>query len=174
MQVSDGDNTDTADLPVTLENVIELSDLAGQDTVSFPENGAMRVATFTASSDADREGVDWTVAGADAQHFSLDSPPGVLRFHIDPVAPELFPQLPDFEAPDDVYNVTLPAAAGSDTAGPLAVTVTVTDRGEAGSVSLSPVRPRVGTALTGSLTDPDGVMGAVAWSWERSGGGPAG
>ena len=173
VQVSDGTDTDMAELVVAVENVIELTAIAGPAAVTFPENGAMRVATFTASSDADRDGIVWTVTGSDAEHFSVDSPSGVLRFHIDPVAPELFPQLPDYEAPDDsggdnVYNLTLSAAADGAAAVTLAVTVTVTDRDESGSVSLSPLRPMAGSALTATLSDSDDVTGEVAWSWERS------
>ena len=133
----------------------------------------MRVATYTASSDEDRAGITWHLSGADAEHFSIDTPPGVLRFHIDPDAANPFPKLPDFEAPDDedadnAYEVTVLARAG--TALTLkSVTVTVTDENEAGAISLSTARPKAGSELTATLTDPDGVTaGTVTWQWERS------
>ena len=38
----------------------------------------------------------------------------------------------------------------------------------AGTVSLSSAQPRVDTPLTATLTDPDGVSGAISWAWHRS------
>ena len=176
VQVSDGDNTDMAALEVTVENVIELATVVtGPVTVSYAENQAVRVATYTASSDEDRDGIAWSLGGDDAEHFSIDTPAGVLRFHIDPDADGLFPKLPDFEAPvdddvDNVYEVIVLAQA--DTALTLkSVFVTVTDENEAGAISLSPARPKAGSVLTATLTDPDGVpAGTVTWQWERSAG----
>ena len=146
VQVSDVDNSVTADLVVTLANVFELTTVTGPTEVTFTENGGGRVATFTASSDEDREGIEWSVAGADGNHFSIDSPPGVLRFHIDPVSPNVFPKLPDYEDPNDadsdnVYSVTLTAQAGAQSSSPFAVTVTVIDMDELGAISLSTSRP---------------------------------
>ncbi len=174
VQVSDGTDTDTADLVVTLANAIELTAITGPAAVSFAENGGGRVATFSASSDADRDGVQWTISGNDADHFTLDSPPGALRFHIDPVSPNIFPRPPDFEDPDDAdtsndYSITLLALVGSEITSPFSVTVTVTDVDEPGELSLSDTGPSVGTALTVTLTDPDGVTpGTPVYQWERS------
>ncbi len=174
VQVSDGTNSDTADLVVTLANAIELTAITGPATVTFAENGGGRVATFSASSDADRDGVQWTIAGDDADHFTIDSPPGALRFHIDPVSPNIFPRPPDFEDPDDAdtsndYSITLLALVGSEISSPFVVTVTVTDVDEPGELSFSDTRPSVGTALTLTLTDPDGVTaGTPVYQWERS------
>ena len=98
VQVSDGDNTDTADLSVTLENVLELlTELTGPSSTDYAENGAVRVATYTASSEADRDGITWILTGDDKEHFSIDNPPGVLRFHIDP----------DADAPEDEIQETV-------------------------------------------------------------------
>ena len=87
VQVSVGDNDVTADLLVTVENVIELEAIEGPETVDFAENSWSRVATFTASSPQDRDGIEWTLSGADAARFSIDDPSGALRFDIDAVAP---------------------------------------------------------------------------------------
>ena len=175
MQVSDGDNTDTADIRVTLQNVVELlTELTGPSSTDYAENGAVRVATYTASSEADRDGIAWSLGGDDAEHFSIDNPLGVLRFHIDPVDPSLFLQPPDFEAPvndddDNVYEVIVLAQAGSALT-LKSVIVTVTDVDEGGTLTLSSSRPRLGTALTATLSDPDTVSGTVEWKWERSAG----
>ena len=175
VQVSDGDNTDTADLSVTLENVLELlTELEGPSSTDYAENGAVRVAAYIASSEADRDGIVWHLGGDDAEYFSIDNPLGVLRFHIDPVAPSLFLQPPDFEAPvddddDNVYEVIVFAQAGSALT-LKSVFVTVTDENEGGTLTLSSSRPRLGTALTATLSDPDEVSVTPTWQWERSAG----
>ena len=176
VQVSDGTTPVTADLEVTVENVTELTTtITGPATMDYAENDAGRVAAYAASSEADRAGIEWILTGADAEHFSIDTPAGVLRFDIDPVAPNLFPKLPDYEAPDDAdadnaYEVSLLARVGSTTTAPLSVTVTVDDVDEAGTLALSSTRPQKGSALTATLTDPDGVTGTATYRWERSAG----
>ena len=176
VQVSDGTDTDTAALEVTVLNVTELTAITGPANVTFPENGWGRVATFTASSEADRDGIEWLLAGDDAGRFRIDSPPGALRFNIAPVAPHIFAQPPDFEAladddSDNEYSITLLAKAGSDISDTaFAVAVTVADVDEDGSISLSAPRPALGSALVALLTDADGVTGSADWMWERSAG----
>ncbi len=176
VQVSDGTHTDTAEIRVTLQNVFELfTELEGPSSTDYAENGAVRVAAYTASSEADRDGITWHLSGDDAEHFSIDNPAGVLRFHIDPDDDNSFPKLPDYEAPDDKdakndYEVTVLARAGSALT-LKSVTVTVTDENEAGAISLDTARPKAGSVLTATLTDPDGVTaGTVTWQWERSAG----
>ena len=174
VQVSDSTNTVTAALQVTVENVIELTTLTVPSSVAFPENSWSRVATFTASSEEDRAGIAWTLEGTDAAHFSIDSPPGALRFALQAVAPRIFSEPPDFEAPVDgdaanTYELTVSAAAGLSATDTQPFTVTVTDVDEAGALSLSSTRPALGAVLTAVLTDPDGVTaGTAVWQWERS------
>ncbi len=172
VQVSDGTTPVTADLTVTVENVIELTMFSGPTHVTFAENAATRVATFSYSSDEDRDGIQWLTGGVDRGLFSLDSPSGALRFL----------QAPDFENPLDVgppgrgtnnsYELKLVAWARDN--GPIFtdevdVKVTVTDVDEAGALSLSSTRPALGAVLTAVLTDPDGVpAGTAVWQWERS------
>ena len=175
VQVSDGTTDVTADLLVTLLNVTELTTLSGPTTVTFAENGWGRVASFSASSEADRDDITWTLGGDDAAHFSLDNPAGALRFAPDAVAPAIFSAPPDFEAPadddeDNIYELTVQASVGTMSESS-AVTVTVTDVDEAGALSLSSTRPATGTELTATLTDPDGVTaGTAVWQWERNDG----
>ncbi len=170
------EKTATADIRVTLQNVIELfTQLTGPSSTDYAENGAVRVATYIASSEADRDGIAWNLGGDEVEHFSIDNPAGVLRFDIDPVDPSPFPQPPDFEAPvddddDGVYELIVLAQAGSDLT-LKTVIVTVTDENEAGAISLDTARPKMGDPPTATLTDPDGVTaGTVTWQWERSAG----
>ena len=174
VQVSDGTDSDMAELLVTLRNVTELTAITGPESVTFPENSWSRVATFTASSEEDRAGIEWVLAGTDRDHFSIDSPPGALRFALDAVAPRIFSEPPDFEAPVDgdaanTYELTLLARAGSSVTDTHTFTVTVTDVDEEGALSLSSTRPALGAALRAVLSDPDGVTaGTALWQWERS------
>ena len=143
--------------------------LKGPGTVAHAENDPRRVAAYRATSVADGAGIRWSLAGPDSAAFSIDG--GVLRFAIDNGVSR-FPVPPDFESPADAdagndYEVTVEASRGGVTV-TRSVTVTVTDVDEAGAVTLSTTRPRLGVDLTATLTDPDGVSGQAAWRWERS------
>ena len=171
------DSDGTTDTTVTIEvtNVAELaSAVTGAASVNHAENDAGRVATYTASSAQDRDDIEWSLSGDDAAHFSIDDPAGALRFHIDPVSPNLFTKPPDYESPadndtDNEYTVTLTASLpGSNTTVTKNVSVTVTDTDEAGTLTLSSTRPQMGTALTTALSDPDSVTGTPTYVWERS------
>ena len=172
VSVSDGSDSDTAAVTVTVTNVIELTTLAGPADVEHSENWAGRVATYSASSGADAAGLVWSLSGVDAARFSIDDPGGALRFSIEPTGDDLFLQLPDFDDPldddsDGTYEVTVHVEGGGDQQ-TLDVEVTVTDEPEPGTLALSSTQPRLGETLTTTLTDPDGVTGAVAYVWERS------
>ena len=177
VQVSDGANRVTADIRVTLENVLELlTAVSGPSSSNYEENGANRVATYSASSPEDSGAVAWSLSGADSGDFSIDG--GVLRFALEPASPShKFPSLPDFEAPaddgeDNGYAVTVTASDRSATPTTLSlnVTVTVTDQNEAGILSLDSLRPQLGTELIATLADPDGDLSGITWKWERSAG----
>ena len=171
---TDTDGSVTTTVAIEVTNVIELTTFSGPTMVTFAENGATRVATFSYSSDEDRDGIQWLTGGVDRGLFSLDSPSGALRFL----------QAPDFENPLDVgppgrgtdngYELKLVAWArdsGSIFTDEVDVKVTVTDVDEAGALSLSSTRPALGSVLTAVLTDPDGITaGTAVWQWERNDG----
>ena len=66
VQVSDGVSDVAADVLVMVGNVVELKAIAGPEAVTFAENSWSRVATFSASSAQDRDGIVWTLGGSDA------------------------------------------------------------------------------------------------------------
>ena len=174
VSVTDGTDSDTAALTVTVTNVIELTTMTegGGTAVEHPENWAGRVATYAASSGADADGLVWSLSGADAGRFSVDDPGGALRFSIEPTGDDLFLQLPDFDDPldddsDGTYELTVHVEGGGDQQ-TLDVEVTVTDEPEPGTLALSSTRPQLGETLTATLTDLDGVTGTVTYLWERS------
>ena len=75
----------------------------------------------------------------------------------------------DFENPadrdrDNIYKVTVVATDGSKSS-ERSVTVKITDRDEAGIITLNPENPVAGTAVTATLEDSDGDVINVAWTW---------
>ena len=132
--------------------------VSGQSIVNYPENAASRVSEYFVSPDG--PGLTWSVSGVDGDSFTIDR--GILRF----TSP------PDHESPSDSdqngqYNVTVGVSTGAEGVS-TQLTVVVTDIDEAGSIALTPLRPRVGQTMSASLADPDGVAGEVIWTWERS------
>ena len=98
----------------------------------------------------------WTLSGGDARHFRIDQD-GELRFRLEP----------DFESPSDaggnnVYNLSVHIFDGANMPS-LNVTVTVQNVDEPGSIALTSIQPQVGTALTASLSDPDGRLLALVY-----------
>ena len=141
--------------------------VSGDRSVTVAERSSGDVATYTASG-ADASGATWSLEGTDAGDFNISS--GILSFR----------STPNYESPadqntDNVYNVTVKATSGNISA-TRSVTVTVTNVNEDGSVSISPSgQPRVGTALTASVTDGDNVVAnSVSWQWASSSNGSTG
>ncbi len=149
--------SDSATVPAALV-------LSGPSDVSHPEESALRVVTFTAGPA--RPSLVWSLTGDDGGDFTIAG--GVLRF-----APAPTP-MADYESPadadgDNEYSVTVQAAEAGATSVTMQVTVTVTDVDDAGTLTLSSTRPRLGEALTAKLDDPDGVVdGTPVYTWERS------
>ena len=135
--------------------------------VSRPEN----TTTVTAVRAEDRDSQDTVTGyeitgGADQDKFSLSNT-RVLSFIT----------APDFENPTDAgadnrYMVEVTATSGTgsrERTTPRTFTVTVTNEDEMGMVSLSPVQPVTGTALTASVRDEDVVDAAsLTWQWASS------
>ena len=151
VEATAGSHTARQTVTVNVTNVNERPEITrpADTDIPYEEHGTGPVATYRAT-DPERDPIQWTV---DSAAFTISD--GVLRFLIPP----------DYEAASS-YTVTVTASDGllEDT---LFVTVTVTNEDEAGSLTLSSVQPQVDTALTATLTDPDGPV-SIAWVWERS------
>ena len=150
---------------------------------TYVEEGTGPVTTYRAT-DPEGKKIFWTLEGADAADFKIDG--GVLSFKSppnyenptdrdeDPVAAD--PQ----RAGDNIYRVTVRFGAGGedgmpgdddydgDDLGKLDLTITVTNLDEEGGVSISSLQPQVGTELTATVFDRDGVAGVGSWQWARS------
>ena len=157
------DRTFTASqsVTVTVTNVDELGRLSGQATASHMENSTDDVGTYTASGGSMSDVADWSLMGDDMGDLSI-SASGVLTFDA----------TPDYEMPmdadtDNTYMVTVKAEAGGEM-DTVDVTVTVTNEDEDGMVTLTLMRPSVGTEITATLTDPDMMVTGTTWQWAKS------
>ena len=146
------------DVTITVTNADELGTVSGDVTAEYAENGMDAVATYTADGPVSAA---WSVSGADMDDFRISNE-GVLSFA----------SAPDFEGPadadtDNVYMVTVEANAGGEM-GEVAVTITVTNVDEDGTVTLSSMTPVVDAMLTATLSDPDGGVTGETWQWSKS------
>ena len=159
VSASDGSLDDSLDVTVTVTDVNEPPTLTGRTSITVDEHAERFVAGYSAD-DPDADAVlAWTLSGGDARHFRIDQD-GELRFRLEP----------DFESPSDaggnnVYNLSVHIFDGANMPS-LNVTVTVQNVDEPGSIALTSIQPQVGTALTASLSDPDGRLLALVWQWQ--------
>ena len=110
VEASDGTNTGTFDVAVTVTNVNERPEITGGSTVAtfgeilyYHTNPILQVTTYTAR-DEEGETISWSVSGTDAGDFTINSSTGVLSFSA----------RPDFENPadsgtDNIYNLKVTA-----------------------------------------------------------------
>ena len=129
---------------------------------------ALTVASSAVSTDAG-ETIVWSLGGTDGALFAIESATGGLTFNVSP----------DYEIPGDDdtgndYAVTVIATDNGSPpmSGDLAVTVTVTNVDEPGTVTVTGTA-QVGSTLTAVLTDLDGSLSSESLQWQRapSGGG---
>ena len=159
--------TDVITVTITVTGVNEPPDITGDvddyaETTADDPNTA-DVADFTATDPESAGAVTFDLSGADSALFAL-SDAGVLTFD----------SPPNFEAPgdadkDNTYELTVGARDADGNRGTRDIEVKVTNENEAGTVTLSAVQPRVGVAVTASLTDIDGQVSGVTWQWSVGG-----
>ena len=163
---ADMDNADTVTVNIMVTDVDEAPAITGDASVDFEENGGITTALgsgYTANDPETNVVPTFSLAGADRGKFAL-SDNGELTFK--------GPASPDFETPgdankDNVYEVTVQAKDGVGNIGMKTVKVTVTNMEEGGTVTLTQLQPRVGVAITASVTDLDGDVSGVTWQWSR-------
>ena len=159
-----------------------------QTEINYPENENRVVIAFSSRSDDGRDITSWSLAGPDAEDFSIDA--GRLSFK----------KSPDYEKPTDrandedgddsitppadltatppvlgegggnnLYIVTVQSTDTDGNLGTAAVEVTVTNEEEAGEIRLSGRQPQVEQELTATLTDEDVVdLATLNWQWAKS------
>ena len=164
---ADNANDDSVTVTVTVDDVNETPSLTGQTSITLPEGGVTFVGNYLANDQDSGDSIGWSLAGTDAGDFAIEN--GILSFG----------ENPDFESPADsgrnnIYNIVVRVSDGKNRDGQtdtridatLAVTVTVSNEEEAGTLTLTSNQPQVDTALTATLTDPDGGITALNWQWQ--------
>ena len=164
------------DVTITVTDVNEppAIAMAGDTEISVPEHtgdGAYTALTDVvgnsySATDQELNAINWDLAGEDAADFEIRGHPvvsGNRRIN--------FKTAPDYEMPADadgnnVYKVTLVATDGN-MEGRRDIIITVTNVAEDGKVELSAEQPHLGVPLTATLTDSDGVLSVISWTWVR-------
>ena len=160
--------SDSITVTIMVTDVDEFPAFTEGDTeVDYEEKGTDAVDTYPATDPEDdiaspQKPRKWSLSGIDGSKFAI-SDAGALTF----VTP------PDYEAPADsgrnnVYNVTVEATDSSGNTSARAVTVTVDNIEEAGTVTLSNLQPEDGVEITATLTDPDGSVSGLTWQWAKN------
>ena len=156
--------------------------------IHYAENGTGAVRSFT-STDPEGDGIEWNVRGVDAADFAISST-GVLTFMESPdyenptdrglnLNPgdgagqdDNFTGAGEFAPDDNNYQITVSATEMSDALPAkrtdIALTVIVGNVDDPGELTLQWLQPEVGTAITATLTDPDGNISASTWTWYTS------
>ena len=166
---SDGERS-TAAVTVEVTNVNEAPSepeeffggfaISGLHEVIYNEHDTIMVATYEGVRPPIGTQVSWETSGDDAGAFAISSA-GVLEFG----------NPPDYENAmdentDNVYEINVDATAGFAEYS-IPVTITVINRDERGTVTLSTDAPRVGVEVTAHLDDPDHPE-RIVWEWSRS------
>jgi hypothetical protein len=137
-------------------------------TLEVAENTAagMNIGGPFTAMDADGDDPVYSLSGTSAASFDINTGTGQL----------MTMAALDFET-KATYAVTVEVSDNEDAMGNadtavddrIDVTITVTNVEEMGTVTLDSDQPRVGTALTASVTDPDVAdQGTVMWQWASS------
>ena len=117
------------------------------------------------ATDPDVDTVSHTLAGEDAGVLNIASTTGQLQVGDGYTL--------DYESPadkneDNTYNIEIVAADAYSGTDKLAVTISVINLDEPGTLILSTTTPSVGTEMTASLSDPDGSVTNEVWKWQRA------
>ena len=150
---SDGTNSTTKAVAISVTNVNEAPTVTSSATASFAENASGTVYTVAATDPDAGASLTYSISGADATLFNINATTGVVTFK----------SSPNYEAPGDaggnnVYDITVGASDGTTTT-TKAVAVSVTNVNEAPTVTSSATASfaenGTGTVYTIAATDPD-------------------
>ena len=132
---------------------------AGPVSIAVAENATVGTIVGSPLDASDPNGDDLfhSLSGPDAAGFSIDGNGQITT------AASLDHEA---QASHSLTATVSDPAGGSDS---IAVSVTVTNVEEPGTVHFGTnAQPEVGTALTASLSDPDGAVTGEAWQWQSS------
>ena len=166
---------DSINVTISVTDVVEpptnvdLTITAQKEVLRYAESLNIAVGEYTASG-VNAATARWTLEGTDAGDFMVSPSTGASVM-------VKFRSPPDFENGkgsegdnNEVYKVTLKVTDPTDDTitNTREVTVTVTNAQEDGEILLSPPSPVVGSEVTATLSDEDGGITGVAWTWETS------
>ncbi len=128
-------------------------------TWDTPENADITTIVATvAAEEPNGEAITYSLGGTDAASFNIkDTAVGELRAN----APL------DYETKSS-YQVDVIATDPNSLSSKVTLTITVTNEDDAGAITLSSQAPVVGIDLTASITDPDGGVSSIGWTWSKS------
>ena len=164
----------SGDTPSNTQPVFPCSGSAAAMTMEVDENAAAgAVVGQVTAKDPDNDSVTHSVSGADAagfnQVFALNADTGQITVKSG--------ASPNYEVKRS-YSITVNVTDGEDASGnaespavaddSVSVTISVRNIDEAGSISLAPPTPAVGSVLNAVLTDPDGELRIVWVRWHRA------
>ena len=117
------------------------------------------------ADDPNGDKLTYALEGADAASFAIVADTGQIRTYADL----------DYETKRR-YKLKVTVTDGKNSRGEsnastddfIEVSIAVTNQGEKGSATFSETLPVVGTEIKASLTDPDGGVVNLSWTWERS------
>ncbi len=174
IRANDGSLTGTRNVTVTVLDVNEEPTIAGDDTLTYPENTATtRVLDRYSATDPEGRQTTWSVGGTDANGFRIDGSGNLY-----------FDGQPDYDTPsdsggDNEYNIQVVATddgnLGDGTPSLLGtlsssfdVAVTVTAVNEPpivnGGAQLTVSENNEGFSASYSASDPEGVASTFTWS----------
>ena len=136
-----------------------------------PDN---HVGSAVTATDPEGNTLAYSLSGTHASSFDIDASNGQIAVGSGTTL--------DYESGLREYSVIVSVHDRLDTDGDqdttnddsINVTINVNNVDEAGTVSMSTTRPREGTTLSASLTDPDGSVSDTSWQWARSANGSTG
>ena len=161
IQASDGTNTSSLPVIVTVIDVNEGPEVMGPVQFTILENSNLANAVYTATDPEGGNVASWRLGGRDGGDFYITQG-GTLYFRV----------LPDYERPvdsnrDNAYEVSVQPSDGRNT-GSYPVTVSVTNVNEPPEIrrgsrtGFTQPENRTSRLYTYSATDPEG--GAITWS----------
>ena len=130
-------------------------------TRSIDENSASgaNIGAAVRATDAEGDRLTYSLTGTDAGSFTINISTGQIMVGAGTTL--------DYETKAS-YMATVTATDPENASDTIAVTVTVKNVDESGTVTLSSEKPTVGDNLTATLGDPDGDLTDVKWQWSKS------
>ena len=162
------------DTPSITQPVFPCIDTAAPLTMEVNENAdADAVVGQTTATDPDNDSVTYSVSGADAagfnQVFAMNESTGEITVKSG--------ASPNYEVKRS-YSITVNVTDGEDASGnaespaltddSVSVTIRVKNIDEAGTITLIPPTPAVGSVLNAVLTDPDGELRIIWVRWHKA------